>query len=833
MSKDPNVIRIKPYYYIHVLDNNSNVTRVEVGPNTYTRQEHEKIVQGPDAMIMIPPRHYCIISNPVVRDGKNRPVFDSHNNVKIRFGDEEIRFEQDPFPLYPGELLFGKVNALQVVGPDAALRLRAIRDFEDKVAGDEWLYKGPSTYKPRVEVQVVEVIRATIIKPNTALKLRARKQCTDSKNGAREAGEEWLVRDVGAYLPGVDEEIVQTVTAKVLTDKKALHLRSSRTFADVFGVERKAGEEWLVTLNEAETHLADVYEEVVGEVRITTLSNRQYTVVLDPLDHKGRPQLGVKELRVGPASFFLRPGERLESGIQNIHVLGAEEALLLRAREFYKDGDHTRKPGDKWMIQGPCDYVPPIEVEIVEKRTFIPLDENEGIYVRDLTTGKVRAVVGESYLLKANEELWEKQLPEAVEELLVKERTTAELRSHDYNAKFTGAPRDKTRLVTYRCPHGAAVQVYDYKEKQARVVFGPELVLLGPEEQFTVMSLSGDVPKRPNVIKSLSLLLGPDFMTDIVIVETADHARLSLKLSYNWYFEVNREKQEEEGAAIFKVPDFVGDACKAIASRVRGAVAAVSFDKFHKLSSEVIRAAVFGVDRETGEVRNRFFFSSNNLVITNIDIQSVEPVDQRTRDALQKSVQLAIEITTNSQEASARHDAERIEQEARGRLERQKITDEAEAEKSRKDLLQLQAQSAAVEATGQATAEAKARAEAAQIEGEAAVNQAQLKAEATQIKSQADLEQLKKRNLQEVDHKRSMNELSINKARELAAIEAKKFKDVVDAIGPETIKKMALAGPEMQAKLLGGLGLKSLMITDGSSPINLFNTAQGLIAHHE
>ena len=42
--------------------------------------------------------------------------------------------------------------------------------------------------------------------------------------------------------------------------------------------------------------------------------------------------------------------------------------------------------------------------------------------------------------------------------------------------------------------------------------------------------------------------------------------------------------------------------------------------------------------------------------ITSVDIQSVEPVDQRTRDALQKSVQLAIEITTNSQEATARYE---------------------------------------------------------------------------------------------------------------------------------------------------------------------------------
>jgi len=40
---------------------------------------------------------------------------------------------------------------------------------------------------------------------------------------------------------------------------------------------------------------------------------------------------------------------------------------------------------------------------------------------------------------------------------------------------------------------------------------------------------------------------------------------------------------------------------------------------------------------------------------------------------------------------------------------------------------------------------------------------------------------------------------------------------------------MAEAGPAMQAKLLSGLGLQSFLITDGNSPINLFNTAQGMI----
>ena len=39
-----------------------------------------------------------------------------------------------------------------------------------------------------------------------------------------------------------------------------------------------------------------------------------------------------------------------------------------------------------------------------------------------------------------------------------------------------------------------------------------------------------------------------------------------------------------EAAMLFSVPDFVGDACKAIASRVRGSVASVQFDDFHKVN---------------------------------------------------------------------------------------------------------------------------------------------------------------------------------------------------------------------------------------------------------
>lgn len=839
-SKDDSLYRIPPNFYLHVLDQNTNVTRLEIGPKTYIRQDHERVVLGPERMIIIPPRHYCVIENPVLKDSDGQVLLDVGGQARLSHADLDIRLAQDPFPLWPGEVLSQPIKPLTVVVANSALRLMAILDFEDengdkRTAGDEWLFEGPGTYIPRKEVTVVETIKATIIKPNQAIKLRARKECVDREGRPRVTGEEWIVKKTGAYLPGAYEEVVDTVKAYVLNEKKGLHMRALKTFKDDFGVVRKNGEEWLIKISDTEMHIPNVYEEVIGVVNITTLTNRQYCVILDPVDDKGTPQFGRRKLVKGEKSFFLMPGEKLEKGIQNIYVLGEDEGLILRAVEGFSDSGTERKPGDRWMIRGPVEYVPPVEVEVVTKRTAIPLDANEGIYVRNVKNGKVRAITGETYMMNQDEELWEKELPPGVETLIAQERDP--LADRAYRGKDSKdaptpsqKPRDKNKVVTLRVPHNAAVQIYDYKEKKARVIFGPDLVMLGPDEQFTQLSLSGSKPKKTNQIRALCLLLGPDFCTDVIVVETADHARLQLQLSYNWHFEVKNKDDLSEAAMLFSVPDFVGDACKAIASRIRGSVAGVQFDDFHKNSSKIIRASVFGMD-ENKKVRDRLVFPQNNLVVTSVDIQSVEPVDQRTRDSLQKSVQLAIEITTNSQEAAARHEAERLEQEAKGKLERQKISDEAEAERSRKELLELQANSAAVESTGQAKAEAQSRAESARIEGEAAVEQARLKAEAMKIEAEAELERLRNAREAEIVYTREQNELDINKTRDMAQIETSKFKNMVDAIGATTLQAIATAGPDMQVKMLQALGMKSTLITDGNSPINLFTTANGLIGN--
>jgi len=856
-SNQQTVYRLPPHTYIHVLDVTSNITRLEVGPQTFVRQDNETVVLEPSKMITVPNRSYVVIENPVLKDSKGGIVFqDGFKQAKLRHAEQEIRHAQDPFPLHPGEALKLGVTPLTIVPADNALRLRAVLDFTGDdgaahAAGDEWLFKGPGTYRPAVEVVVVETIRATVILQNQALRVQARKEMKDHKGVERVTGAQWLVKDVGAYLPGVHEQVLKVVDAVVLTDKKALHMRATKNATDDFGKQRRNGDEWLITLADTDAHIAAVEEQVVAEVPITVLTNRQYAVIVDPAGADGRPQMGHKKMIQGPAQFFLNPGEALENGrVESIRVLGEDEGLVLRANESFVDGETTRKPGDRWMVRGPAEYIPPTTCEVVTTHRAIPLDDNEGIYVRDTQSGQVKVIRGETYMLSENEELWRKELPPAVEELLHAAKDPAADRSTGTKQGGSGTggggggggaggrgKRDKSRAITFRVPHNAAVQIYDYKSKTPRVVFGPELVMLGPEEQFTQLSLSGGKPKRPNEIKALCLLLGPDFCTDRIVVETADHARLEIQLSYNWRFDVDKE-DTAAGDKLFCVPDFVGDMCKAVASRVRGAVAGVQFDDFHKNSAKIIRRSVFGVYSaedagkglgEAGKIRDVHAFEANCLNITSIDIQSAEPVDQRTRDALQKSVQLAIEITTNSQEATARHEAQRLEQEAKGKLERQRIDDQAEAEDSRQKLLGLQAKSAAVESSGQAKAEAQSRAEAARIEGEAAVKQAELKAQAAKIESESELTRVNAAREAEIRFIQQQDALEIAKSKSLNAIEQDKFKSMVDAIGRETITAMARAGPEMQVKLLQGLGIKSTLITDGKSPINLFQTAQGLI----
>ncbi len=70
-------------------------------------------------------------------------------------------------------------------------------------AGDEWIVKGPVTYFPKVEVEILEKIQATVLKKGQAIHLKATKDTVDSNKKNRKAGEEWSIRVEGMYICGL------------------------------------------------------------------------------------------------------------------------------------------------------------------------------------------------------------------------------------------------------------------------------------------------------------------------------------------------------------------------------------------------------------------------------------------------------------------------------------------------------------------------------------------------------------------------------------------------------------------------------------------------------
>ncbi len=92
---------------------------------------------------------------------------------------------------------------------------------------------------------------------------------------------------------------------------------------------------------------------------------------------------------------------------------------------------------------------------------------------------------------------------------------------------------------------------------------------------------------------------------------------------------------------------------------------------------------------------------------------------------------------------------------------------------------------------------------------------------------------MKAKNAQELAHKAALLKLELERSKQQALIETKKFTQAMDAIGRDTLIAMARAGPEHQAKLLESLGLQGYILTDGNSPINLLTAAQSFVSEQQ
>ena len=755
------VISIPPFNYVHILNKNDNKIRLEEGPkNLPLKEDEELLTVTPLEMIVIPNLHFLKVVNPVIRDENKKVVFDKSGLPKYRWSKVEYRTRDnfsDPFPLYNEEVVQNtnneKVNLkeadpstylqpLRYVEDLTSLVLRAITQFvevQDKNVeivrkpGDEWQFLGPCHYLPRDEVQIVQECTARVVKNNQALVLRAKKDFKDRNGTLRKAGDRWLMRTRGAYLPDVSEEIEKIENAIILDDETSVLLRANFDYTDVYGVDRRAGEDWLITNEISNTHIVDVFEDFIQNFKRIVLNTDEYCMICNPYDKKTKTNLlGGYKLVKGVVSFFLNPGESLENGrVEKAQIIDENEGFLVQARENFVDEKNVkRSAGDRWMINGPLKFIPGVEIKIIEKRQKIPLDKNEGIYIRNIKSGKLFKHTGSSYFLNPDEVLWEKQLPENIEII--------------YLIDSNLSVRDKSRIVSYRCPFNSIMQIYNLKTKSNRIIFGPDLAILDPEEEFTLMTLSGKTPKVSGLVNTLYLKLGPTFSSDEFVVETIDHTKLKLKVSYDWIFDI-QNGDDESALKIFTIRDFIGDMVKTLASRIRSTTATISFEDFNKHSDLYIKKAVFGED-EDGKLNKNLRFDDSNLLINHVDIQSVIPIDSTTKELLQKSVSLAIELTTKTYEQEFKIQALIKEQEFKGVVEKLKIDNEINFVNKEIDLNKLKVESNIFEKNGLSRAEALAFKEALIIESKSKVDLAEMNIEAKEKESEFDLKRLQKEN---------------------------------------------------------------------------------------
>jgi len=225
-------------------------------------------------------------------------------------------------------------------------------------------------------------------------------------------------------------------------------------------------------------------------------------------------------------------------------------------------------------------------------------------------------------------------------------------RTIDLNTKFQGAP--KIKVFT-----GYAVQVIATNGHR-KVVKGPQTLLLDYDQELDILALSQGKPKTTDkILHTAYLRVENNKVSDIIEVETADHVKINLYLSYNINF-------EGDDKLWFSVENYVQFACHHVRSVLQGAILKVSFDNFYTNSRDTIRDIVLG--KPAAEVKQRpgMVFKENGMRIGDVDITKVDILDQRIKDFINTAqfdaVKSNLDLAAKTRELSVLRQSESIAQ---------------------------------------------------------------------------------------------------------------------------------------------------------------------------
>lgn len=218
-----------------------------------------------------------------------------------------------------------------------------------------------------------------------------------------------------------------------------------------------------------------------------------------------------------------------------------------------------------------------------------------------------------------------------------------------------------------------AIQVVS-KRGDRRVEVGPKAVKLRYEESLEVLELSTGKPKNTdNLLRTVYLRVANNKVSDRVYVETADHVRVDLSLSYVVNFEGDSNKW-------FSVENYVKFLCDHLRSELKNLVRQYKISEFYQDSTKIIQKVL-------GEGSKGMLFQDNNMRLSDIEVLGVDIKDERITkmiaDSQHEVIRSNIEVANLTRDLELTSKRESIQQEKASLLAQ---TAEVKAETERRVL---------------------------------------------------------------------------------------------------------------------------------------------------
>jgi hypothetical protein len=402
--------------------------------------------------------------------------------------------------------------------------------------------------------------------------------------------------------------------------------------------------------------------------RAVVLGPKEFCILFDA---DGNPRIVRGPARVfpGPHDTFLQRGSRRR--VYDAYELAEHQALWLRiitpiTRERLAKhlppgvslDQEEYDAGAELIVRGqPSVFFPFIEAEVVNPHTREPhvgndhdsviidavgIDQKSGIYVRDLRTGMVKMVRGEtSYLIDPRtEEHVQRRIPREAWNLWIAHAERHKTISTSDGESAVTSPWAVSIIV----PNNEACLITSRLGR--RVEIGPKVVLLEYEEQLLPFRLSkGPSKDGHNTVTTCFLRVQGARVADTFELESSDFVKLKVKLGFSGHFEGDKE-------AWFQVDDPVKLLADHVRAKLREVTRSLPLGRLVRDMPKLVKDTLFG---EASSIR----FEENGMVIDACVPLDVRIADSALAELFASAQRESVKLQINDEQASRRLSSER------------------------------------------------------------------------------------------------------------------------------------------------------------------------------